>query len=94
MVDNDMKDEKHLYDVTKRLHGESLTKEAATIAEKLADLIRKNVPEYLHGEWQLANMLANMPVLDALVEELIERGLLTPPENRLGAEGCWMSVEK
>ena len=91
---NDGKDEKHLYDVTKRLHGESLTKEAATIAEKLADLIRKNVPEYLYGEWQLANMLANMPVLDALVEALIERGLLTPPENRLGAEGCWMSVEK
>lgn len=91
---HDGKDEKHLYDVTKRLHGESLTKEAATIAEKLADLIRKNVPEYLYGEWQLANMLANMPVLDALVEALIERGLLTPPENRLGAEGCWMSVEK
>ena len=46
------------------------------------------------GEWSFANELASLPVFDALVEALIERGLLTPPENRLGAEGCWMSVEK
>lgn len=91
---SDKKDEKHLYDITKRLHGESLLKEADAIAEKLAELIRKNVPDYLRGEWRFANDLANMPVLDALVEALIERGLLTSPENRLGAEGCWMSVEK
>ena len=64
------------------------------IAEKMEKLIRKNVPEYLHSEWSFANELASLPVFDALVEALIERGLLTPPENRLGAEGCWMSVEK
>ena len=40
------------------------------------------------------NDLASMPVLDTVVEELIEKGFLTPPENGLGAEGCWVSVER
>lgn len=91
---NDGKDSDRLFAITRNLTSEVLTKEAAAIAEKLADLIRKNVPEYLYGEWSFANELASLPVFDALVEALIERGLLTPPENRLGAEGCWMSVEK
>ena len=28
------------------------------------------------------------------IEYLIEKGVLTPPEDGIGAEGCWMSVEK
>ena len=91
---HDGKDSDRLFAVTRNLTSEVLTKEAEAIAEKLADLIRKNVPEYLYGEWSFANELASLPVHDALVEALIGRGLLTPPENRLGAEGCWMSVEK
>ncbi len=91
---NDGKDSDRLFAITRSLTSEVLTKEAEAIAEKLADLIRENIPEYLHGEWIFANELASLPVFDALVEALIERGLLTPPENRLGAEGCWMSVEK
>ena len=91
---HDGKDSDRLFAITRNLTSEVLTKEAEAIAEKLADLIRKNVPEYLYGEWSFANELASLPVHDALVEALIERGLLTPPENRLGAEGCWMSVEK
>ncbi len=91
---HDGKDSDRLFAITRNLTSEVLTKEAEAIAEKLADLIRENIPEYLHGEWIFANELASLPVFDALVEALIERGLLTPPENRLGAEGCWMSVEK
>ena len=64
------------------------------VAEKIADLIKKSVPDYLLGEWRLANNLASMPILDAVVECLIEKGVLTPPEDGIGAEGCWMSVEK
>ena len=33
-------------------------------------------------------------LLDAVVECLIEKGVLTPPADGIGAEGCWMSVEK
>lgn len=35
-----------------------------------------------------------MPILDAVVECLIEKGILTPPEDGIGAEGCWMGVKK
>ena len=68
--------------------------DAEIVAEKVATLIKKSVPDYLLGEWRLANNLASMPVLDAVVECLIEKGVLTPPEDGIGAEGCWMSVEK
>ena len=91
---HDGKDSDRLFAVTRNLTSEILTKEAEAIAEKMEKLIRKNVPEYLHSEWSFANELASSPIHDALVEALIGRGLLTPPENRLGAEGCWMSVEK
>lgn len=30
----------------------------------------------------------------AIVEALIEKGILTPPDNGIGAEGCWMSIAK
>ena len=68
--------------------------DAEIVAEKVATLIKKSVPDYLLGEWRLANNLANLPILDAVVECLIEKGVLTPPEDGIGAEGCWMSVEK
>lgn len=68
--------------------------DAEIVAEKLAALIRKSVPDYLLGEWRLANNLASLPMLDSVVEYLIEKGILTPPENGIGAEGCWMSVQK
>ena len=68
--------------------------DAEIVAAKVAGLIKKSVPDYLLGEWRLANKLASMPILDAVVECLIEKGVLTPPEDGIGAEGCWMSVEK
>ena len=69
-------------------------KEAETTADKLAALFKKAIPDYLMGEWVYANALANAPVLDAVVECLIEKGLLVPPENWIGAEGCYMFVQK
>ena len=45
-------------------------------------------------EWGYANILANLPTTDALVELLIEKGILVPPEDGIGAEGCWMFVEE
>ena len=73
---------------------EYLNKEAEKVAEKMAKLIKDNVPEHLMNEWRLANLLAGMPVLNTVIEELIEKGDLTPPENGIGAEGCWMIVKK
>lgn len=89
-----MKDSDRLFEISNGLCKGFFEEDAKIVAEKIAALIKKVVPEYLLGEWRLANSLANMPVLDAVVEVLIDKGILTPPENGIGAEGCWMSVMK
>jgi len=71
-----------------------LEADAEIVAEKMAKFIKKNLPEHLLPEWSYANILANLPTTDALVELLIEKGLLVPPEDGIGAEGCWMFVEE
>ncbi|MBQ7922847.1 MAG: RNA polymerase sigma factor [Clostridia bacterium] len=80
--------------ITRQLCNGYFEEEAQRTAEKLAELIRKNVPDHLQGEWMFANDIANIPIIDALVEVLIEKGILTPLENGIGAEGCFMSVMK
>lgn len=87
-------DREKLFAASSGLQNGYFTADAEIVAEKIAQLIRKSIPEYLYGEWRLANVLANLPVLDAVVECLIEKGVLTPPEDGVGAEGCWMSIEK
>lgn len=87
-------DSDRLFELSAILREGFFEKEAKIVAEKIATLIKKEVPEYLLGEWRFANSIANMPVLDTIVEALIERGILTPPDNGIGAEGCWMSIAK
>lgn len=87
-------DRERLFGISSGLRNGYFNADAKIVAEKIAQLIKKSIPEYLYGEWRLANVLANLPVLDAVVECLIEKGVLTPPEDGIGAEGCWMSVEK
>lgn len=87
-------DSDRLFELSTILCKGFFEKEAKIVAEKIATLIKKEVPEYLLGEWQFANSIANMPVLDAIVEALIEKGILTPPDNGIGAEGCWMCIAK
>lgn len=89
-----LSDRDNLFKISNNLQNGYFNADAEIVAAKVAELIKKSVPEYLHGEWKLANTLANMPILDAVVEVLIEKGILTPPENGIGAEGCWMSVMK
>lgn len=87
-------DKNKLFDISYALQNGYFDADAEIVAAKVATLIKKSVPDYLLGEWQLANNLANLPILDAVVECLIEKGVLIPPEDGLGAEGCWMGVEK
>lgn len=89
-----MKDFDRLFEISNGLCKDFFEDDAKIVAEKIATLIKKVVPEYLLGEWRLANCLANMPVIDAVVEVLIDKGIIIPPENGIGAEGCWMSVKK
>lgn len=86
-------DESKLFDISNALQDGYFDTDAEILADKIAALIKESVPNHLLGEWRFANMLASMPILDAVVECLIEKGVLTPPENGIGAEGCWMCVE-
>ena len=91
---NSFSDRDSLFKISNGLKNGYFNEEAEIVAEKIAELIKKSIPDYLYGDWWLANALASMPILDAVVEVLIDRGILTPPENGIGAEGCWMSVMK
>ena len=91
---NEIDDNKELFKISDGLKNGYFDAEAEIVAEKLAALFKASIPEYLLAEWRFANTLANMPVLDAVVECLIEKGILIPPKDGIGAEGCWMSVKK
>ncbi len=89
-----LSDRDRLFDISNGLQNGYFDNKAQIVAEKIALLIKKSVPNYLLGEWKFANTLASLPILDAVVECLIKKGVLTPPKDGIGAEGCWMSVEK
>ena len=91
---HDKKDGSRLFSTTIKLENGYFDGAAESIAKEIAALIKDSLPDYLIGEWRYANRLAGLPMWDALVEALIERAILTPPENGIGAEGCWMEVEK
>lgn len=91
---NAWQDRFRVFGISLGLNEGYFEEEAQAAAEKLAALIRKAVPDYLLNEWRFANSLAELPVLDSVVETLIEKGVLVPPEDGVGAEGCWMSVLK
>lgn len=87
-------DRERLFDITGRLCSAMPKEIADGVAGKIAEFIRTRVPEHLWGDYLHVNSIAGLPVLDTLVEYLIEKGLLTPPENGIGAEGIWMSVKR
>ena len=84
---------KSLFQIAESLAGDCFEQIAADIAEQIARLIKKSVPGHLLGEWEFANGLAALPLVDGVAENLITKGVLIPPQNGIGAEGCWMSVE-
>lgn len=91
---NQLRDSEKIYAISRRLEKGYFEEKAQVVAEKVAQLIHESVPDYLLSEWIFANTLAALPVTDSVVEVLIEKGILVPPEDGIGAEGCWMGVEK
>ena len=82
-----------LFAITNRLQAGCFDAQAEDAAASLAAFFRKTLPPHLLGEWRLANCIAGLPMYDALAEALIDRGLLVPPADGVGAEGCWLTVE-
>lgn len=89
-----LKDKDRLFDMSMKLNDGCWDREAKIVADRIADMIRRAVPEHLLCEWKFFNKLAGAPVLNNVIEHLIERGILILPKDGLGAEGCWMSVER
>ena len=94
LTDQNKMMEEDLFKISNGLKNGYFDEDAQIVAGEIAALIKESIPEHLYGEWRFANTLANSPVLDAVVERLIEKGVLTPPADGIGAEGCWMRIEK
>ena len=91
---SDMKDSNRLHEISWKLANGYFEEIAEKTAEKLAELIKSTLPEYLLGEWKFVNDLAHLPMIDLQIEELINKNILIPPADGIGAEGCWMCVAK
>lgn len=87
-----MEKEEQMFAVSERLSEGYFEQEAQEVADQIGALIKKAVPRHLLGDWMFFNRLAGMQVAEFVVKELIEQGILTPPKDGIGAEGCWMSV--
>lgn len=89
----DEKDRERVYLLDHPLR-ERLQPLAEQVAEQTAAWLRKSLPEHLLPEYPKVSTLASAGVFDAVFHHLLDCGLLELPENGLGAEGCWMTVEK
>ena len=57
--------------------------------------MRTYIPEHLMNEYQIyTGLIAGVRILAKAIEECINEGLLVEPENKVGAEGVLMIVEK
>ena len=89
---NNVSDSERLFEISGELAKDYFMTPAQKVAANIAKLICDKVPEHLLGELRFVNELANLPIPDALIDILIDKGLLIPPKDGVGAEGCWMSV--
>ncbi len=68
---------------------------AEKISGDIAAYIKKHLPRHLIGEYPYYNsLIASVRILHDIVEKCIKEGLLIPPENRVCAEGTFITVKK
>ena len=67
---------------------------AEEVAEKTAAWLRSILPDHLLPYYHLVARLASTSIVEIIFGDMIRRGLLQAPEHGIGAEGCWMTVEK
>ena len=65
------------------------------ISAELSVFMRTHIPEHLMNEYQIyTGLIAGVRILAKAIEECINEGLLVEPENKVGAEGVLMIVER
>ena len=67
---------------------------AEEVAGEVAAWLRSVLPAHLLPDYLKVASLGSASVVHAVFEDLLSRGLLEAPERGIGAEGCWMTVEK
>lgn len=65
------------------------------IAEELYEYMKKHIPEHLMNEYEsYLELIATGKLTSKIIDGCIKEGILKEPENRLGAEGVLVFVEK
>ncbi len=65
------------------------------IAAELSMFMKTHIPEHLMNEYPIyTGLIAGVRILAKAIEECINEGLLVEPENKVGAEGVLMIVER
>ncbi len=65
------------------------------IAAETSVFMKKHIPEHLMNEYQIyTGLIARARLVTKVIEECINEGLLVEPENKVGAEGVLMIVER
>ena len=67
---------------------------AQKVAEQTAAWLRSVLPDHLLCEYHKVRYLASDGIVPAVLTDLCRHALLEIPEDGIGAEGCWMTVEK
>lgn len=65
------------------------------IAAELSVFMKTHIPDHLMNEYPIyTELIAGVRILAKAIDECINEGLLTEPENNIGAEGVLMIVER
>lgn len=90
----DKKHDMDFFSLSNRLH-DNMNDIKENIAAELAAFMKKHIPNHLICEYQIyIQLIAGIRILSRTIEELIKENILSTPENKVGAEGMLMIVEK
>lgn len=86
-------DEEELYNINSKCF-ENSQEMIDEMADEIGALLKQMLPEYLYSEYAYGNNVAGLPLIDGVFNELIKHNYISAPKNGIGAEGCWMFVDK
>ena len=90
----DKKDDRAFYNLSFKLN-DKMGRLIEEIARELSQFMKERIPEYLINEYQIyTKLIAGIRILSGAIEQCIQKGLLSEPKNRIGAEGMLMVVSK
>ncbi len=68
--------------------------ETDQIARRLGDYLNGVLPAHLLSDWEMGVGLAMLPMEEKVLDILVERGVLIPEADGIGAVGCFMQIKE